>query len=120
MSKKCLFEIPDNPDSVVFYPGREINIDGKTTVEVDRNSACAQHLMSDGARAYCEKHWFNPVFMYSTGNLPVLIGFVFDETSFHSFSRVPRTAVSGYRHQAKCTSSFHRVSRLTPIFSVSR
>ena len=85
MSKKHIFEIPENPDSVVFYPGREINIDGKTIVEVDRNSACAQHLMSDGARAYCEKHWFNPVFMYSTGNLPVLIGFVFDETSFNSF-----------------------------------
>jgi hypothetical protein len=103
MSKKYLFEIPDNPDSVVFYVGREINIDGKTTVEVDRNSACAKHLMSDEARAYCEKHWFNPVFMYSTGNLPVLIGFVFDETSFTSFSRVLRTIVAGYRHLAKST-----------------
>jgi len=111
MSKKCLFEIPDNPDSVVFYPGREINIDGKTTVEVDRNSACAQHLMSDGARAYCEKHWFNPVFMYSTGNLPVLIGFVFDETSFKSFSCVPHTVVSGYRHRAKYTPHSNCVSR---------
>ena len=110
MSKKHIFEIPDNPDSVVFYPGREINIDGKTIVEVDRNSACAQKLMSDGARAYCEKHWFNPVFMYSTGNLPVLIGFVFDETSFKSFSCVPRTVVSGYSHPAKCTPSFKRIS----------
>ena len=78
MSKKHIFEIPDTQDSVVFYPGREINIDGETIVEVDRNSACARHLMAEGARAYCEKHWFNPVFMYSTGNLPVLIGFVFD------------------------------------------
>jgi hypothetical protein len=111
MSKKYLFEIPDNPGSVVFYVGREINIDGKTTVEVDRTSACAQHLMSDEARAYCEKHWFNPVFMYSTGNLPVLIGFVFDETSFKSFSCVPRTVVSGYNHPAKCTPSFKRISR---------
>jgi hypothetical protein len=117
MSKKHIFEIPDNPDSVVFYPGREIHIDGKTIVEVDRNSACAQHLMSDRAVAYCEKHCFNPVFMYSTGNLPVLIGFVFDEISFHSFSCVPRTVVSGYRHLAKCTPHFHRVQRLIPIFS---
>ena len=101
MSKKHLFEIPDTPDSVVFYPGREINIDGKTTVEVDRTSACAEHLMSDGARAYCEKHWFNPVFMYSTGNLPVLIGFVFDEESYNSFSCVHRTDGAVYRHQVK-------------------
>ena len=50
MSKKYLFEIPENPDSIIFYPGREINIDGKTTVEVDRTSACAEHLMSDAAR----------------------------------------------------------------------
>ena len=120
MCKKHIFEIPENPDSVVFYPGREITIDGKTIVEVDRNSACAQKLMSDGARAYCEKHWFNPVFMYSTGNLPVLIGFVFDETSFKSFSCVPRTVVSGYRHPAKCTPNFHRIPRLIPIFSTSR
>jgi hypothetical protein len=104
MSKKNLFEIPENPDSIIFYPGREINIDGKTTVEVDRTSACAQHLMSDGARAYCEKHWFNPVFMYSTGNLPVLIGFVFDEKSFNSFSLVHRTAGAGYSPLAKCIS----------------
>jgi hypothetical protein len=46
--------------------------------------------MTDGARAYCEKHWFNPVFVYSTGNLPVLIGFVFDEKSEHSFSCIAR------------------------------
>ena len=107
MSKKYLFEIPDNPDSVVFYPGREINIDGKTIVEVDRNSACANHLMSPRATAYCEKHWFNPVFMYSTGNLPVLIGFVFDEESYNSFSWGPRTVGAGYRHLAKCIPSFH-------------
>lgn len=102
MSKKYLFEIPENPDSVVFYVGREITIDGKITVEVDRTSACAQHLMSDEARAYCEKHWFNPVFMYSTGNLPVLIGFVFDEISFNSFSCVLRTGVAASRQLAKC------------------
>lgn len=106
MSKKHIFEIPDNPDSVVFYPGREINIDGKTIVEVDRNSACAQHLMSDRALAYCEKHWFNPVFMYSTGNLPVLIGFVFDEISFQSFSCVPHTVVLGNRYLQKATLTF--------------
>ncbi len=120
MSKKHIFEIPDNPDSVVFYPGREINIDGKTIVEVDRNSACAQHLMSPRALTYCEKHWFNPVFVYSTGNLPVLIGFVFDETSYNSFSCVPRTIVAGSRHMAKCTPTFPRLPRLTPIFSASR
>ncbi len=104
MSKKNLFEIPENPESVIFYPGREINIDGKTTVEVDRTSACAGHLMSDDARAYCEKHWFNPVFIYSPGNLPVLIGFVFDEESYNSFSSIHRTAGAGYGHlaQASC------------------
>jgi len=120
MSKKHIFEIPDNLDSVVFYPGREINIDGKTIVEVDRNSACAKHLMSDRAIVYCEKHWFNPVFMYSTGNLPVLIGFVFDEISFKSFSCVPRTVFSGYRHHAKGTPYSHRIPRLISIFSASR
>ncbi|MDD1673876.1 MAG: hypothetical protein LUP99_05660 [Methanomicrobiales archaeon] len=103
MSKKYLFEIPENPDSVVFYVGREITIDGKITVEVDRNSECARHLMSPRATAYCEKHWFNPVFMYSTGNLPVLIGFVFDEESYNSFSCVHRTIGAGYRQYAKCT-----------------
>ena len=107
MSRKQIFEIPENPESVVFYAGREINIDGKTVVEVDRKSTCARQLMSHRAIAYCEKHWFNPVFMNSTGNLPVLIGFVFDETSFNSFSCVPRTVVSDYRHPAKCTPSFH-------------
>jgi hypothetical protein len=117
MSKKNLFEIPETPDSVVFYPGREITIDGKTIVEVDRNSSCARHLMSEGATAYCEKHWFNPVFMYSTGNLPVLIGFVFDETSFNSFSCVPRTGVSGYRHLAKCNPTAAASPQLNPIFS---
>jgi len=111
MSKKQLFEIPDAPGSVVFYLGREIVIDGKTIVEVDRTSGCARHLMSEGALTYCEKHLFNPVFMYSTGNLPVLIGFVFDESSFNSFSCVPRRAVSGYSHPAICTPSFPRVSR---------
>ena len=40
MSRKQIFEIPENPDSVVFYAGREISIDGKTVVEVDRTSAC--------------------------------------------------------------------------------
>lgn len=103
MSKKNLFEIPENPDSVIFYPGREINIDGKTTVEVDRTSACAGHLMSGEARSYCEKHWFNPVFMYSPGNIPVLIGFVFDEESYKSFSCVRRTAGAGFKHPAKYT-----------------
>jgi hypothetical protein len=98
MSTKHLFEIPENPDSVVFYPGREINIDGKTVVEVDRKSGCARSLMGERAIAYCEKHHFNPVFVYSTGNLPVLIGFVFDEKSFNSFSRVSRSVVSGYKH----------------------
>ena len=93
MSKKDLFEIPENPESIVFYPGREIDIDGKTVVEVDRRSPCATQLMSHGAIGYCEKHWLNPVFMYSTGNLPVLIGFVFDEKSFNSFSRIHRTPV---------------------------
>ena len=107
MSKKHIFEIPDTQDSVVFYPGREINIDGETIVEVDRNSACARHLMAEGARAYCEKHWFNPVFMYSTGNLPVLIGFVFDEESYNSFSCVHRTVVAGDKQLTKCTPSFH-------------
>jgi len=97
MSKKDLFEIPENPESIVFYPGREINIDGKTVVEVDRRSQCARQLMSHGAIEYCEKHWFNPVFVYSTGNLPVLIGFVFDEKSFNSFSCVSRTAVPAGR-----------------------
>jgi hypothetical protein len=110
MSKKYLFEIPESPDSVVFYLGREINIDGKTVVEVDRKSTCARSLMSHGAIAYCEKHWFNPVFMYSTGNLPVLIGFVFDEKSFNSFSRGPRTVVAGSRHFSKCTASFRRAT----------
>jgi hypothetical protein len=91
MSKKQIFEIPDDPESVVFYAGREISIDGKTIVEMGLASACSRHLMTDGARAYCEKHWFNPVFVYSPGNLPVLIGFVFDEKSYHSFSCVPHT-----------------------------
>ena len=103
MSKKNLFEIPENPGSVVFYAGREINIDGKTVVEVERASACSRHLMTDGARAYCEKHWFNPVFMYSPGNLPVLIGFVFDEKSFNSFSPVRRTVVADPRIRMECT-----------------
>ena len=101
MSKKYLFEIPESPDSVVFYVGREISIDGKTMVEVDRKSPCARQLMSPRAMAYCEKHHFNPVFVYSTGNLPVLIGFVFDENSYKSFSSVPRTAAAGYRNLCK-------------------
>lgn len=88
MCRKQIFEIPEDPESIVCYPGREISIDGKTIVEVERTSACSRHLMSEGALAYCEKHWFNPVFVYSTGNLPVLIGFVFDEKSFNSFSRI--------------------------------
>ena len=89
MSKKQIFEIPDDPGSVVFYAGREISIDGKTIVEVDRTSACFQHLLTEDARAYCEKHWFNPVFVYSDGNLPMLVGFVFDEPSSNSFSCIP-------------------------------
>ena len=117
MSKKNLFEIPESPGSVVFYVGREITIDGKTVVEVDRNSACARHLITDGARAYCDKHHFNPVFMYSTGNLPVLIGFVFDEKSFKSFSSVRRTVGTGYGYNAK---SIHSVPGLIPLLSVSR
>jgi hypothetical protein len=104
MSKKQIFEIPDDPGSVVFYAGREISIDGKTVVEVDRTSACAGRLLSPRAMAYCEKHHFNPVFMYSTGNLPVLIGFVFDEKSYKSFSSVPRTVVAGSAYLARCTS----------------
>jgi hypothetical protein len=87
-----------------FTWGREIAIDGKTVVEVDRNSACARQLMCHRAITYCEKHWFNPVFVYSTGNLPVLIGFVFDEKSFNSFSWVHRTAGAGYRNLVMCTS----------------
>ena len=86
MSRKQIFEIPENHGSVVFYAGREISIDGKTIVEVDTASACFRHLMTDDAREYCERHWFNPVFICSDGNLPILIGFVFDETSFNSFS----------------------------------
>jgi hypothetical protein len=117
MSKKYLFEIPENPDSVVCYLGREIAIDGKTVVEVDRRSACAGQLMSHGAIAYCEKHWFNPVFVYSTGNLPVLIGFVFDEISFKSFSCVPRTVVAGSRYPAECI-PFDRTSNLISSFSI--
>jgi hypothetical protein len=93
MSKKQIFEIPENPDSVVFYAGREISIDGKTIIEVDRTSACFRYLMTDAARAYCEKHWFNPVFVYSDGNLPMLIGFVFDEKSFNSFSCIPHGSI---------------------------
>ena len=85
MSKKQIFEIPEDPGSVVFQPGREISIDGKTIVEVDRKSECARHLMSPTAIGYCEEHWFNPVFVYTAGNLPVLIGFVFDEESYTSF-----------------------------------
>ena len=42
MSKKNLFEIPESPELVVFRPGREISIDGKTVVEVDRRSPCAR------------------------------------------------------------------------------
>jgi len=103
MSKKQVFEIPDTPDRVVFRAGREINIDGRTTVEVDWKSQCARRLMSPRALAYCEKHRFNPVFLYSTGNLPVLIGFVFDENSFTSFSCVHRTGCAGERYLAKCT-----------------
>jgi hypothetical protein len=86
MSRKQIFEIPDDPGSVVFQPGREISIDGRTIVEIELASACSRHLMTDGARAYCEKHCLKPVFVYSTGNLPVLIGFVFDEESYTSFS----------------------------------
>jgi hypothetical protein len=93
MDKKQIFEIPESPDSVVFYAGREISIDGKTIVEVDRTSACFRDLMTDAARAYCEKHCFNPVFVISAGNLPFLIGFVFDEKSFTSFSCIPRGSV---------------------------
>jgi hypothetical protein len=102
MSKKQIYEIPDDPESIVFYPGREISIDGKTIVEVDLKSQCATHLMSHRAMTYCEKHWFNPVFVYSAGNLPVLIGFVFDESSFNSFSRIPRTAVLDTRCPVPC------------------
>jgi hypothetical protein len=102
MQRKQIFEIPDTPDSVVFHAGREITIDGSTIVEVDRRSACTRHLMSPRAIAYCEKHWFNPVFVYSTGNLPVLIGFVFDEKSYNSFSCVPRTVVSDTKYPEKC------------------
>jgi hypothetical protein len=105
MRKKYLFEIPESPDSVVFYAGREIAIDGKIIVEVERNSACARQLMSHRAVTYCEKHHFNPVFVYSTGNLPVLIGFVFDEKSYKSFFSVPRTVGAGSRYLAKCTTS---------------
>ena len=93
MSRKQIFEIPDSPGSVVFYAGREISIDGKTIVEVDRTSACFRQLMTDDARVYCEKHWFNPVFVYSDGNLPMLIGFVFDEESFNSFSCIPHGSI---------------------------
>jgi len=93
MSRKQIFEIPDSPESVVFYAGREISIDGKTIVEVYRMSACFRHIMTDTARAYCEKHRFNPVFVYSPGNLPILIGFVFDEESFNSFSCVPHASI---------------------------
>jgi len=89
MSKKQIFEIPDTPDTVIFYAGREISIDGTTMVEVDRRSPCARQLMNPTALLYCDKHWFNPVFVYSAGNLPVLIGFVFDEKSFNSFSCLP-------------------------------
>ena len=99
MSKKQIFEIPDDPERVVFYAGREISIDGKTIVEMELASACSRHLMTDGARAYCEKHWFNPVFVYSPGNLPVLIGFVFDETSYHSFSCVSYTPLLRVSHR---------------------
>jgi hypothetical protein len=102
MSRKQIFEIPDDSGSIVCYPGREISIDGKAVVEVDRKSPCARQMMSPRALAYCETHRFNPVFMYSTGNLPVLIGFVFDETSFNSFSSVPCAGVSFYIRQAKC------------------
>ena len=101
MSKKNLFEIPESLESVVFRPGREIAIDGKTVVEVDRASQCAQQLMSHTAIAYCERHWFNPVFMYSTGNLPVLIGFVFDEKSYNSFSTISCTGGAGSRIMMK-------------------
>ena len=94
MERKQIFEIPENPESVVFYAGREISIDGKTIVEVDRTSACSRHLMTDDARAYCEEHWFNPVFVYSDGNLPMLIGFVFDENSFNSFSCIPYRSIT--------------------------
>jgi len=94
MSRKQIFEIPDSPGSVVFYAGREISIDGKTIVEVDRTSACSRHLMTDDARAYCEEHWFNPVFVCSDGNLPMLIGFVFDEKSFNSFSCIPHGSIN--------------------------
>ena len=111
MSRKYFFEIPDDPGSVVFYAGRKIAIDGKTVVEVDRKGACARQLMTDRALAYCEKHWFNPVFVYSTGNLPILIGFVFDEDSFNSFSRVPRTAVLDSSLRAKCTNPVPCISR---------
>jgi hypothetical protein len=102
MSKKQIFEIPDDPGSVVFQPGREISIDGRTIVEIELASACSRHLMTDGARAYCEKHRFNPVFVYSPGNLPVLIGFVFDEKSSDSFSRIPLTALLDTRRVAPC------------------
>ena len=100
MSKKYLFEIPEDPGTVVFRAGREIAIDGRTVVEVDLRSACAGRLMSPTAMAYCAKHWFNPVFLYSNGNLPVLIGFVFDEESFNSFSPVRPTAGAVYGQTA--------------------
>jgi hypothetical protein len=58
--------------------------------------------------------------MYSTGNLPVLIGFVFDEKSFNSFSCVHHTVGVGSKHLANCTPYSHRIPRLTPIFSSSR
>ena len=94
MNKKQIFEIPESPGSVIFYAGREISIDGKTIVEVDRTSACFRNLMTETAREYCEKHWFNPVFVYSDGNLPMLIGFVFDENSFNSFSCIPYRSIT--------------------------
>ena len=84
MSRKDIFEIPDNPGSVVFYPGRNIIIDGENVREVRRDSACARDLLTDWAMEYCDKHHFNPVFAYTLGNLPILLGFVFDETSSSS------------------------------------
>jgi len=111
MSRKYFFEIPDDPGSVVFYAGRKIALDGKTVVEVDRKGACARQLMTGSALAYCEKHWFNPVFVYSAGNLPILIGFVFDEDSFNSFSSVQCTPVSNFRNLAKDTIPVPCISR---------
>jgi hypothetical protein len=97
--RKFLFEIPEE-NSNVIYAGRSVAIDGKTVVEVARDSECYSELMSVWGKEYCTLRWFNPVFIYSTGNLPMLVGFVHGDEILEPSNESPSPSLipnfSGY------------------------